>query len=228
MLEGYRDYRHSSLSKMLEPKLQFVKKFLEKHLKKRFIEANSAPCLSQIMLTVKPRGGIRFYVDYRRLNELTKKDTYLISLIKKTLAQLKSAKVFTKIDIRQVFHKLRMAADLEDLTTFASRFGAFKWKLLPFGLTGGPASWQWFINDMLWKYLNKFCIAYLDNILIYSSNLKEHREHMQLMLAKLCEFSIQIDVNKCKFHMIKTKYLELIISTEGIKIDLTKIKAIRQ
>ena len=112
-----------------------------------------------------------------------------------------------------------MAADSENLTTFALQFGAFKWKVLPFGLTGEPASWQWFINDMLWEYLNKFCTTYLDNILIYSNNLKEHKEHMRLMLAKLCESGIQADINKCKFHMIKTKYLGLIISTKRIRMN---------
>ena len=111
---------------MSEPKLQFVKKFLEEHLKKGFIEASSAPCLSRIMLVAKSREDIRFHVNYRRLNELTKKDAHPIPLIKEILAQLKNAKVFTQIDIYQVFQKLRMAADLEDLTTFALRFGAFK------------------------------------------------------------------------------------------------------
>ena len=125
---------------MLEPKLQFVKKFLEKHLKKGFIEASNALCLLRIIFAVKPRGDIKFCVNYRCLNKLPQKDVYLISLIEKTLAQLKNAKVFTKIDIHQMFHKLRMTADLEDYTTFASRFRAFKWKVLLFGLTRGPAS----------------------------------------------------------------------------------------
>ena len=126
LLEGYRDYRHSPLSKILEPKLQFMKKFLEEHLKKGFIEASSTLCLSSIMLAAKPGRGIRFCINYQWLNKLTKKDTYPIPLIKETLAQLKNAKVFTKIDICQVFHKLRMAADSEDYMTFASQFGAFK------------------------------------------------------------------------------------------------------
>ena len=134
---------------MSESKLQFIKKFLEEHFKKGFIEANSAPCLSQTMLAAKPEKDIRFCVNYRCLNKLTKKDAYPISLIKKTLAQLKNAKVFTKINICQAFHKFRMTADSEDLTTFASRFGAFKWKVLPFELTSGPALWQRFINDVL-------------------------------------------------------------------------------
>ena len=80
---------------------------------------------------------------------------------------------------------------------------------------------------MLWEYLNKFCIVYLDNILIYSSNLKEHKEHVWLVLTKFCEFGIQADVDKCKFHITKTKYLGLIISTKRIRMDLAKIEAIR-
>lgn len=119
LLEGYRHHGHSSLSKMSEAKLQFIKKYLEEHLKKGFIDASNAPCSSPIMLAAKPGGGIRFCVDYRKLNELTKKDAYPIPLIEETLAQLKNAKVFTKIDIRQVFHKLRMVAESEDLTTFS-------------------------------------------------------------------------------------------------------------
>ena len=120
-----------------------------------------------------------------------------------------------------------MAASSEDLTTIATRFGAFKWKVLPFGLTGGPASWQQFINNVLWKYLNRFCTAYLNDILIYSNNLQEHKKHVRLVLAKLHEFGIQVDVDKCKFHVTETKYLRLIISTDGIKMDPTKVEAIQ-
>ena len=83
-----------------------------------------------------------------------------------------------------------MTADWEDYTTSALRFDAFKWKVLPFELLGGLALWQCFINNVLWEYLNKFCTAYLDNILIYSSNLKKHKEYVRLILAKLHEFRI--------------------------------------
>ena len=93
------------------------------------------------MLAVKTKGDIRFCVNYRRLNEFTKKDANSIPLIEEILAQLKNTKVFMKIDIRQAFHKLRMTANLEDLTTFALQFEAFKWKMLLFGSTGRPASW---------------------------------------------------------------------------------------
>ena len=83
-----------------------------------------------------------------------------------------------------------MAVEFEDATTFASRFEAYKWKVMPFGLTGGPASWQRFINNLLWEYLNDFCTAYLDDILIYSTSMKEHRQHVCKVLTKLREAEI--------------------------------------
>ena len=140
---------HCALRRMSILQLKFVKKFLKKYLKKRFIKASSAPRSNPILLVKKPGGGIRFCVDYRKLNSLTKKDAYPLPLIAETIARLKKAIIFTKIDIRQAFHKLHMAIELEDATTFASQFGAYKWKVMPFGLTGGPAFWQRFINNLL-------------------------------------------------------------------------------
>ena len=120
------DLGHSALRGLSVPQLEFVKKFLEEHLKKGFIEASSAPCSSPILLAKKPGGGIRFCVDYWKLNSLIKKDAYPLPLIAETITKLKKAVIFTKIDIRQAFHKLCMAVESEDATTFASRFGAYK------------------------------------------------------------------------------------------------------
>ena len=126
LVNGGKDHGQAALCGMSKPQLEFVKNFLEENLKKGFIKAGRALCSLPILLAKKPGRGIRFCVDYRRLNELTKKDAYPIPLIAKTLAQLKRAKVFTKINIRQAFYKLRMSASSEDLTTMATRFGAFK------------------------------------------------------------------------------------------------------
>ena len=220
------DLGHSALREMSVPQLEFMKKFLEEHLKKGFIEASSAPCSSPTLLAKKPGEGIRFCVDYRKLNSFTKKYAYPLPLIAETMARLKKAIVFTKINIRQAFHKPRMAIELEDATTFASRFGAYKWKVMLFGLTDGPAAWQRFINELLWEYLNDFCTAYLDDILIYSTSMKEHRQHVRKVLMKLREAGIPADVDKCEFHVTETKYLGLIVSTKGIKMDPSKVDAI--
>ena len=118
--------RHSALWGISASQLEFVKKFLEEHLKKEFIEVSNALCSSSILLVKKPRGDIRFCINYRKLNALTKKDAYLLPLIAETIVRLKKAVIFTKINICQAFHKLQISTNSEDLTTFASRFGAYK------------------------------------------------------------------------------------------------------
>jgi len=89
----------------------------------------------------KPSGGLRFCIDFRKLNAITRKDRYLLPLIDETLARISRAKIFTKLDIRQVFHRIRIDLASEDLITFRTRYGAYKCKVLPFGLTNSPATY---------------------------------------------------------------------------------------
>ena len=88
----------------------------------------------------KPNGSLRFCINYWKLNAITRKDQYPLPLIDETLARLSQAKIFTKLDIRQAFHRIRIDPDSEDLTTFRTRYGSYKCKVLPFGLTNGPAT----------------------------------------------------------------------------------------
>ena len=117
------------------------------------ITTSDAPFASSVLFAKKPGGGWRFCVDYRKLNEITKKDRYPPPLIEETLARLSSAKIFTKLDVRQTFYRIRLSEEVEDLTTFRTRYGSYKYRVLPFGLCNGPASFQRFINDVLLEYL---------------------------------------------------------------------------
>lgn len=99
LLNKGRDHNQAVLCGISKPQLKFVRQFLGENLKKYFIKASKDPCLLLILLAKKLESSIKFCIDYRRLSELTKKDAYLILLIAKTLMQLKSAKIFTKIDI---------------------------------------------------------------------------------------------------------------------------------
>jgi hypothetical protein len=166
-------------------KLQKVKEYLTEHLKKGFITPSKAPYASPILFAEKKDGSLRFCVDYRKLNALTKRDRYPIPLIDEVLARVQGSKYLTRLDIIAAFNKLRMNPDSEDLTTFITSFGAFKYLVLPFGLTNGPASFQYYINDVLFEYLHDFCQAYLDDILIYSKTLKEHKQHVRAVLQRL-------------------------------------------
>ena len=97
---------------------------------------------------------------------------------------------------------------------------------MPFSLCNGSASFQNYINDTLQEYLNNFCTVYLNDILIYSEIEAEHEIHVKRVLQKLHEAGLQVDIIKCAFHIKEISYLELIIITEGVKMNSVKVSII--
>ena len=108
-----------------------------------------------------------------------------LPLLDETLAHIGKARIFTKLDIWQTFHQVQIDPESEDLTTFRTCYSCYKYKVVPFGLTNGPATYQRYMNDVLFDYLDDFCTAYLDDILIYSNNELEHEEHVKKVLQCL-------------------------------------------
>jgi len=217
------------LYKLSERELQATKKYIMENLSKGFITpSKNNPFAFPILFVKKADGSLRMCVDYRRLNEITKKDPYPLPLIDEILPRLLNAKFMTKIDIRQAFHKIRMDPESEHLTTFRTRYGNFQYKVLPFGLTNGPATFQRYINHIFADVLDDFLTAYLDDLLIYSGSREEHTKHVRLVLERLRDAGLQADIRKCEFYTTKTKYLGFIISRDGLAVDPEKIQAINE
>jgi hypothetical protein len=162
--------------------LELVKAYLQEHLQKGFIVPSDAPFTAPVLFAKKPGGGWRFCVDFRKLNAITKKDRYPLPLIEEMLTRLLRAKIFTKLDVRQAFYRIRLKEEVEELTTFRTRYGLYKYRVVPFGLCNGPVSFQRFINSVLFDYLDDFCTAYMDDILIYSDDPLEHEVHVKKVL----------------------------------------------
>jgi transposase InsO family protein len=219
---------HSPLFKQSAEELEAAKTYLLEHLQKGFVGTSNAPYASPILMARMPSGKLRFCVDYRKLNAITRKDRYPLPLIGELIERLGKAKIFTKLDIRQGFHRIRMTKEAEDLTTFRTRYGSYKYHVMPFGLTNGPATFQRFINETFIEYLDDFLTAYVDDLLIYSDNEKQHREHVKKVLQRLREAGLQASISKCEFHVTRTKYLGFIITTEGLEVDPEKIAVIRE
>src|SRR5215475_241094 len=119
-----------------------------------------------------------------------------------------------------------MDPTLEDLITFRTRYGLYKCKVLPFELTNESATYQRYMNDVLFNYLDDFYTAYLNDILIYSENELEHEEHVCKVLLQLHQAGLQADIKKLEFNVKCTKYLRFIISTDSIETDLEKTAVI--
>ena len=218
----------SPLWKLSEEELKVAREYIAENLEKGFIVPSNTPWAAPILMAPKPGGGLRFCVDYRKLNALTKKDRYPLPLIEENLSRISKAKIFTKIDIRQAFHKIRMDPDSVDLTTFRCRYGTFKYTVLPFGLTNGPATFQRFINWILRDLLDDFCHAYIDDILIFSENEEDHEAHVRKVLERLRDHGLQADLKKCEFNVTETKYLGFIIGTKGISVDPAKVAVVSE
>jgi hypothetical protein len=214
------------LYKQSAEELEATKLYITENLHKGFLEPSSAPFTSPLLMVRKPDRGLRFCVDYRKLNALTKKDRYPLPLIDKLLQRVNKAKFFTKLDIRQGFHRIRMHPKSEDLTTFRTRYGSFKYKVMPFGVTNGPATFQRYINTVLDEYLDDFATAYVDDILIYSESYDKHIEHVRLVLERLRTAGLQASLSKCEFHITETRFLGFIVSTKGITVDPTKVEVV--
>jgi hypothetical protein len=106
------------------------------------------------------------------------------------------------------------------------RYRLFKYLVMLFGLCHAPGTFQAFINNILRDYLDEFCSAYLDNVLIYSATLGEHKDHVQKVVKRLSDTRLHIDVNKCKFAVKEVKYLGLILTTKGIKMNAAKVQTV--
>ncbi len=119
-----------------------------------------------------------------------------------------------------------MHSDSKDLTIFIIFFDSYKYHVMFFELINESTFYQHYMNDVLFEYLHQFCQIYLDDIIIYSKILKKHKQHVRLILNKLREADLQIDINKCKFHVQKIIFLELLISIEELKMNSRKMQAV--
>ena len=201
---------------------------MDDNLTKGFIRESRARCAASLLLAAKPGGGVRVCQDYRGLNAVTIKNRYPLPLVRETLDALCHAKFYTKLDIIAAFNKLRIAEGHEWKTAFITRFGLFESLVMPFGLCNAPASFQHYINHALYDLLDKICTAYLDDVLINSRTRKEHRAHVREVVDRLINAGLQIDIGKCEFETSKTRYLGLIITTDGIQMDPAKVKTITE
>ena len=228
-LEEGKEVPWGPLYNMSRDELLVLRKELTSLLDKDFIRASKSPAGAPVLFAKKPGGGLRFCVDYRGLNAVTKKDRYPLPLIRETLAALNTARWLTKLDVSAAFHRIRIAKGEEWKTAFRTRYGLYEWNVSPFGLANSPATFQRYINWCLREYLDDFCSAYVDDILIFSSgSLDDHRSKVRRVLGRLRECGLQLDISKCEFETKSTKYLGYIIDVgRGIRMDPEKLTAIR-
>jgi hypothetical protein len=174
----------------------------------------------------KKDNSLRLCVDYRPLNAVTIKNKYPLPRIDILFDQLAGAKVFSKIDLRSGYHQIKIRSIDIPKTAFSSRYGLYEYLVMSFGLTNAPAYFMYLMNSVLMQELDKFVVVFIDDILIYSKNPEDHRNHLRIVLQRLRDHHLYAKFSKCEFWLDTVKFLGHTISSNGISVDPSKVQEV--
>ena len=199
---------------------------IEKMLSEGVIRPSKSSWASPITLVPKKDGSIRFCVDYRKVNAITRKDAHPLPHIQDIFDSLSGAKIFSTLDLKSGYWQIPMHPEAIEKTAFVCHRGLFEFTRMPFGLANAPAEFQRTMQTVLGKMLGRFAMVYLDDIVVYSKNEREHREHINLICDALEENGLKLKPSKCEFNKSSVELLGYIVSAEGITCNPQKTEVI--
>ncbi|KAI2646996.1 Transposon Tf2-9 polyprotein [Labeo rohita] len=208
------------------PETKAMEEYIQEALAHGYIRPSTSPAASSFFFVAKKDGGLRPCIDYRALNKVTIPFKYPLPLVPAALEKLRGAKVFTKLDLRSAYNLVRIRQGDEWKTAFITPTGHYEYLVMLYGLANAPSIFQDFMHEIFREYLDKFLVIYIDDILIYSPSLQDHRLHVRKVLSKLREFHLFLKAEKCTFHQSHTQFLGYHIDASGVSMDNSKIEAI--
>jgi transposase InsO family protein len=218
---------HGPLYNLSQAEMDVLKAYLHDMMAKGWIRHSKSPAGAPILFVKKKDGGMRLCVDYRGLNAVTIKNRCPLPLIQESLDRLGRAKVFSKMDLRDAYHRIRIQKGDEWKTAFRTRYGHFEYLVVPFGLTNAPAIFQSHINRVLSDLLDICCIVYLDDILIFSENEEDHIKHVKMVLGRLREHKLYAKPSKCSFHKTEVNFLGYVVTQDGVKMEADRVATVQ-
>ena len=223
--EGKRSGKHA-IYPLSDHKLETLRKYLNENLRRGLIQESQSPAGYPVLFAPKPGGGLKMCVDYWQLNNITLKNSYLIPLMEELMDRFQRAKWYSKFDIPGAFNRIKIKKGDEWKTAFRTQFGHYKYLVVPFELTNGPATWQAYINNVLCQFLDVFVVVYLDNIVVYSKTKEDHIRHVRQVFQTMKDAKLRIYTGKTVFHSQRIHFLGYIIIDKGMEMDPKKVKAI--
>jgi hypothetical protein len=202
--------------KETEEKGKFIKKEVEQLLRMGKIRKSKSPWASPVTLAKKKGADYRFCIDYRKLNNVMKKDSYPLPRIDKLLERYRTARWFSSLDLAAGYHQIEMKEKDKEKTAFICSQGLLEYNVMPFGLTNAPATFQRMMDKTLKEYIGEFVTVYLDDIMIYLKSFRKHMEHIEKVLKKLKEIDAIIKLKKYEFGKRNIEFLGHIVGKDGL------------
>uniref|UniRef100_A0A8R7PQE7 Reverse transcriptase domain-containing protein n=1 Tax=Triticum urartu TaxID=4572 RepID=A0A8R7PQE7_TRIUA len=203
-----------------------IQRQIKEMLRQGIIRLSTSPFASPVLLMRKKDGSWRFCVDYRMLNAITIKNKYPIPIVDELLDELAGAYWFTKLDMLSGYHQIRMAEGDDFKTAFRTHQGLYEFLVMPFGVAGGPSTFQGVVNFSFDGLLRKGVLLFMDDILVHSHTLEEHVQKLRAVFQILRQNQFVIKRSKCAFAQQKIEYLGHVIRAEGVATDPTKVAAV--
>ena len=208
--------------------LDELKKQLDDLLSKKFIKPSTSPYGAPVLFVKKSDGSLRMCVDYRALNQITRKNRHPLPRIDELIDRFRGARYFTKLDLISGYHQQRIYGPHTHKTAFRTRYGHFEFNVVPFGLTNAPASFSNMMIKVFDSVLDKCVVIYLDDILIYSKTKSEHLQHIRSVLKLLRQNGLYAKLSKCSFMQEQTEFLGHVISKDGMHTNAGLVRAIKE
>ncbi len=218
---------YESLYNLLNTELATLRQYLNDVLAKEWIKHFISSTDAFILFIFKKNNSLHLCMNYRDLNKITVKNHHLLSLINETLDRLNKVKQFIKLNLKNVYHHLRIQREDEWKTTFHIHYDHFKYMIMLFDLINVSVIFQTYINKILTKLLNDFCVIYLNDILIFFIEKIDHVDHMKQILKRLRKFKLYASLKKCEFFITKVNFLKFIIFTESILMNSSRVNIIK-
>jgi transposase InsO family protein len=226
-LEEGKEPPFGPIYQLSEKELEILREYIKENLAKGFIRKSESPAGFPILFVPKKDGKLRLCVDYRKLNDITIKNRYPLPNISELQDRLSGAKFFTALDLRGAYNLIRMKKGEEWKTAFRTRYGHYEYTVMPFGLTNAPAVCQALINNVLREHLDITVVAYLDDILVYSQTLEEHKVHVRQVLECLAKADLRLKPEKCEWHKDEVEFLGYVVGRYGVKMSEKKIQVVK-
>lgn len=210
-----------------------IERQIEEMLRNKIIRQSNSPYNSPLWVVEKKIDNsgekkYRLVIDYRKLNQFTVDDKFPIPNLNCLLDKLGKSQYFTTLDLAKGFYQIPVREDDRKKTAFSTPSGHYEFNRMPFGLKNAPSTFQRLMNTVLRDFINKICVVYMDDILVFSTSLTEHLTSIRKIFLALREARLKVQIDKCNFLRKETQFLGHVLTAQGVRPNPEKVSIIRE